>query len=265
MHTLRQTAPHWCFYKQQDTPEVCAARLKAMGYYALELVPKEWFTVARSAGLKVLNIAGVGLSAGLNRSEKHVDAVREVREAISLAHDNAIPHVLVFSGDRGELSYEQGIASCAKALSELAPHAQQAGVTLVLEALCAQDHPGYQADRSEFALAVVKRVESSAVKILYDIYHMHRMGENVSEVIERELHWIAHLHVAGSPKRDFPGALQEIDYQQIVRRALIAGYTGCWGQEFLPGPDIYADLEAARKLFDSYATTAQAPVAPTAL
>lgn len=253
MSTLRQTAANWCFYKKQDTPEVYAARLQEMGYYGLELVSPEWFAVARSAGLKVQSIAGVGLNDGLNRDENRVESLRQVREAIHLAQENAIPQVMVFAGQRGELSDEQGMASCAKALRELAPHAQQAGVTLVLEALCAQDHPGYQADHSDFAFAVVKRVDSPAVKILYDIYHMQRMGEKVTEVIEREIHWIGHLHVAGSPRRDFPGVTQEIDYQAVVRSVLAAGYDGCWGQEFLPGSDIYADLDAAKKLFDSYA------------
>ena len=262
MSTLRQTAANWCFYKEQDTPEAYLERLKAMGYHGIEMAPPAWFAVARATGLRVQNISGVGMNSGLNREADHPEAVREVRVAIRLAQENAIPQVIVFAGARAELSDEQGIAACAKALRVLAPDAQRAGVTLILEVLCAQNHPGYQADHSAYALDVVKRVASPAVKILYDIYHMQRMGEDVAEVIAREVQWIGHLHVAGSPKRDFPGPLQETDYQHAVQCALGAGYDGCWGQEFVPGPDIYAEMDAAKKLFDSYALAAGAAAAP---
>ena len=45
----------------------------------------------------------------------------------------------------------RGIAHCAQALRQLAPVAEDAGVVLLMETLCAQAHPDYQADHSAFA------------------------------------------------------------------------------------------------------------------
>lgn len=76
--------------------------------------------------------------------------------------------------------------------------------------------------------------------------------ENYAQTFRANLDYVAHIHVAGSPRRDFPGEQQEIDYEPVVRAIHRAGYGGFWGQEFLPGDDRYAELKKARELFDQY-------------
>jgi hydroxypyruvate isomerase len=92
------------------------------------------------------------------------------------------------------------------------------------------------------------------VKVLYDLYHMHRMGEDVSARVIANLEYVAHLHIAGSPQRDFPGDQQSIDYLSIVRSIHQAGYRGAWGMEFLPDAeaDVNETLDAAARVFRSY-------------
>ncbi len=125
-------------------------------------------------------------------------------------------------------------------------------MTLVLEVLNKFDHADYQADNSEFAFAFARACASQRVKVLYDIYHMQRMGEDLVATIIKNLDLIAHLHIAGSPKRNFPSPDQETDYRTLVRRIHAAGYRGYWGQEFLPAGDSLEELGRAFKLFDSY-------------
>jgi hydroxypyruvate isomerase len=108
------------------------------------------------------------------------------------------------------------------------------------------------ADYGAFAFDVVKAVSSLHVKVLYDIYHMFRMGEDVVNAVINHLEYIAHLHVAGSPKRNFPGLDQEIDYRRVVHSIHTAGYRGYWGQEFLPTGDSLTEAEQAFRLFQSY-------------
>jgi len=115
------------------------------------------------------------------------------------------------------------------------------------------DHPGYMADRGAFGFDIVKAIASPCVKVLYDIYHMHRMGEDVMKDLAGNLPHIAHLHIAGSPKRDFPGADQQVDYAEIVRLLVARGYAGSWGMEFVPARDSLDELEKAARLFQSYA------------
>jgi hydroxypyruvate isomerase len=88
--------------------------------------------------------------------------------------------------------------------------------------------------------------------VLYDMYHMHRMGEDVAAQVTANLELISHLHVAGAPRRDFPGPHQEMDYASIVRAVHSAGFRGFWGQEFLPAGEPLEALAAARGLFDSW-------------
>ena len=102
------------------------------------------------------------------------------------------------------------MASCIAGLKQVAGEAEKAGVTLTLEVLNKFDHPGYQADYSAYAFAVARGVGSANVKVLYDIYHMQRMGENLLPTIMENLAMIGHFHIAGAPKRDFPGATRRL-------------------------------------------------------
>jgi hydroxypyruvate isomerase len=111
------------------------------------------------------------------------------------------------------------------------------------------------ADSSTFGFELARAVDSPRFRVLYDIYHMHRMREDVLQKMLGNLDLICHLHIAGSPRRDFPGLRQDIDYATIVREVTAAGYAGYWGQEFpAAGADPFSDLDAAAMLFNRYAT-----------
>jgi hydroxypyruvate isomerase len=138
-------------------------------------------------------------------------------------------------------------------MKKLVPHAERAGVTLVFEMLNTFNHADYEAADSRYGFDLVEAIGSPSVRVLYDIYHMHRMGEDVVADIANHVDLIAHLHVAGSPGRDYPGPEQEIDYARVVRDSLAAGYRGYWGQEWLGGDDPYRALGDAVSLFEAYA------------
>ena len=139
----------------------------------------------------------------------------------------------------------EGRDACTEALRALAPDAEKAGVTLVLEMLNGFDHADYQADRSAYGFAVVEAVKSPAVRVLYDIYHMVRMGDDPVGDVTAKLPLVAHLHCAEAPKRTVVQASGTIAYRDIARRLGAAGYRGYWGMEFLPGADVYGELAQA--------------------
>lgn len=253
MNLIRQSAAEWCFFRNQIDPAAYYRSLRDMGYTAVEMVDPSRYPIAHAAGLTLLNATGTRNHCGLNCPDDHAQALAEIRSQLAVARQWSIAQLIVFAGPRASESDERGMAHCAAALKQVAQEAERAHVTLTLEVFNKFDHPGYQADFSDYAFQVVRAVSSPAVKVLYDIYHMHRMGENPAQVIPRNLDCIAHLHVAGSPKRDFPGPQQEIDYGTIVHKIMAAGYNGYWGQEFLPGSDVTADLAKAHDLFASYA------------
>src|SRR5258708_5124901 len=197
------------------------------------------------------------MQKGLNRLEHHAELLPQIRECIATAGANRIPNVILFSGNRDGQADAEGLANCIAALKQVAGAAEKAKVTLAFEVLHAYDHKDYQADHADYAFAAIRAVASPAVKVLYDIYHMQRMGENLAPTLLKNLDAIGHLHIAGSPKRNFPGAGQEIDYAPIVRQVHAAGYRGYWGQEFIPAGDALDELDRAHRLFASFLAAAE--------
>ena len=204
-------------------------------------------------GLDLLNLSGPGMCDGLNRMENRAKLTAEIAESIALAAANRVSQVIVFSGNRNGQDTREGFRNCRQALCELAPAASRAGVTLLFEMLNSIDHKDYQADHSAFGFELAQEVNSPAFRVLYDVYHMHRMGQDVRNDILTNLPWIGHIHVAGAPKRDDPGDGQEIDYRTIVAATHRAGYRGFWGMEFLPGPGGIDELTGSIARFQNYA------------
>ncbi|MFY9555989.1 MAG: TIM barrel protein [Blastocatellia bacterium] len=124
------------------------------------------------------------------------------------------------------------IESIAEHLTALAGEAEKAGVTLLLEPLnTALDHTGCFLNHSAPAVEIVKHVNKPQVKLLYDIYHMSMMGEDVLTEIDGNLEWIGYLHVADMPGRHQPGT-GRIDYQAVNTLLKRAGFDGFIGMEF---------------------------------
>lgn len=249
---LKQTVAEWAYYRDKYAPAEYYRRLKEIGYVGVEMAAPERYAAVKAAGLKLINTFGTPTQDGLNRTEEHPRALRQIRQALATAQQHNIAQLIVFSGPRNDQPDDVGIRNCITALKQVAKEAERAGVVVMLEVFNKYDHAGYQADYSDYAFQVIKAVGSPAVKVLYDIYHMHRMGEDVAPVIVKNLELIAHLHIAGSPRRNFPGPDQEIDYASVIKKVLAAGYRGWWGQEFLPAGDSIEELTRAHDLFDSY-------------
>jgi len=253
MAELKLSAATWCSCPEAMDPAAYYGRLAEMGYGGVEMVPPERYDAARAAGLKLVNLLAPGGDPGLNRVEGHADLLPQLREAIQQAGEHGVGHVILFSGARQGQPDAEGIANCIRGVEQLVPDAEKAGVTLVFEMLNVNDHPDYQAERSEFGYQVVRGVGSPHVRVLYDIYHQVRTGEDPMETLVPNLEMVAHLHVAGSPKRDFPGADQDIDYASLVPAVQAAGYQGFWGMEFGIAGDPLEELAEAARLFRSHA------------
>ncbi len=223
MKALPQSVPDWCFFKPGMDARTYYARLKAVGYAAAELVDPSRWGAAKAAGLPIVNLSAPGMEDGLNMTANHPTLIPQIRACLEKAKANAIPQVIIFSGNRKGQADEESEKNCLTASKELARDAERLGVTIVFEMLNGFDHPDYAADRSRFGFELVRAVGSPHFKVLYDIYHMHRMGEEVTDDIVENLPLIGHLHLAGSPHRDFPGTRQEIDYMRLVKDVVAAG------------------------------------------
>jgi len=225
-----------------------------IGYDAVELWGRgddfdETVATARKHNLDVASFIGHGgIGAGLNNRECHDDCEAQLRESIDAAAANGIPGIICFSGNRYEgVGDEEAIGITAEGLRRVAPCAEEKGVNLNIELLNSKvDHKGYQCDHTAWAVAVVERVASPRVKILYDIYHMQIMEGDIIRTIRENIRRIGHFHTAGVPGRNDMDETQELNYAAIARAIAETGYDLYVGHEFSPKGDA---IEALRKTF----------------
>ena len=269
---IRQSLAYWCLNAPPwhwDIERICAAAL-GLGCQSVELVPPELWPTLREHGLACA-LAHNGMPdpvfrKGLNNPRYHEEVITRTKHAIDQAADFAVPNVIAFTGYKwrdaedstsGEISPAEGAANCVKAFSALGAYAQKKNVTLCLEHLNTREtsdpmkgHPGYQGDDIDYCADIVKQVNSSHVKLLFDIYHVQIMHGDVIRRLQQYRHWIGHVHTAGNPGRGELDDRQEINYPAIMRTLLDIGYKGYVGQEFIPTREPLSGLQQAVSLCD---------------
>ena len=250
---LKFSAPDWCFFPDNASPEAYYGQLKSLGIDTVEMVPGERRAAARSAGLNILNLGAPGMEVGLNNPANHAELIAEVKRAIHEAAEDDIPHVIIFSGNRVG-GIDNGQENCMRAIEQLLPEAEKCKRILTFEMFNSFEHAGYEADNSAYGFDLARHFNSPHLKVLLDLYHMDRMGEDAAALIAPNIDQIAHLHVAGSPKRDFPGKDQAVNYAACLKEAAKAGYNGYWGMEYIPSGDRMEELKRAITLFKEMAS-----------
>jgi len=250
MNKIKISAPDWCFLgKSGLEPEKYYCELRKIGFTAVEMTEKKNRALARKAGLEILNMSGPGMTKGINRIANHKEIIPQIRAAIQEAKAEKIPSVIIFSGNREGQADSEGIRNCRSGIEQVIADAEKAGVVLLFEMLNSFEHVDYQADSFKYGFELVKSIKSKNLKLLYDIYHMERMGEDAVKDITANLDVISHLHTAESPDRTIPLAAGKISYSNIVKKVMEAGYDGFWGMEFIPKGNVMEELRRTAKAF----------------
>ena len=231
----------------EDFIKACAD----IGFPAVEMWDRgdefeQVLALAPRYGLAIVSILGfLSAEEGLNKRANHGRLEEELKGSIDVAGDNGIRGIVAFSGNRyAGVSDEEAIEITADGLKRIASHAEEKGVYVNLELLNSKvDHLGYQCDRTAWGVAVVERVNSPRVRLLYDIYHMQIMEGDVIRTIRDNIEWIAHFHTAGNPGRYEMSDDQELNYTGICRAIAATGYDGYVGHEFKGRGDVIAVLK----------------------
>jgi hydroxypyruvate isomerase len=246
MSSFKQSFAWWCVQPQVTDPAAFLRQAREIGYQGVEMLPHEWWDAARSVGLVIATESLGSLTDGLNRVENHAAIEAEFKTKLDLAVKYGIPNLIVFSGNRAGISEEAGALNTALGLKRLAPAAEAKGVTLVLELLNSKvDHNDYQCDHTAWGVLVMNLVNSPAVKLLYDIYHMQIMEGDTIRTIRENAAYIGHIHTAGNPGRRDLDDTQELNYPPIMRAIQDTGFSGFVGQEFVPKGDAITALRSA--------------------
>ena len=135
------------------------------------------------------------------------------------------------------LSREKATENMVETLRLASRVCEKEGITLLLEPFNTKvDHPQYFLDDPEECLRVLKAVNSSSVRMLFDIYHMQIMAGDVTAFIRKNIQWIGHFHVAGVPGRHEPKE-SELNYPFILKEIDRLGFAGYVGLEYWPTID----------------------------
>ncbi|MFC2012123.1 hydroxypyruvate isomerase family protein [Chloroflexota bacterium] len=249
--SIKQSLCWWCFARSTE-PEVIFKEAVSLGIAGIEIAPPEQWDTILENNLKIIGTGGHGtFTDGLNRRENHDRIEEELRKNIETAAKYNIRNLICFSGNRAGLSDEEGIENTAEGLLRVTKLAEEKNVTLVIELLNSKvNHPDYMGDHTLWGVEVCKKVNSPAVKLLYDIYHMQIMEGDIIRTIQENIDYIGHFHIAGNPGRSNIDDTQEINYRGVIRAIAATNYDGYVGHEYVPQGDAIQVLRETFKLCD---------------
>ncbi len=107
--------------------------------------------------------------------------------------------------------------------------AERAGLTLLLEPLNPFDAPNYFYATADEGAAIIAETGCSNIRLMFDCYHVGRVGDDVIATLERLLPIIGHVQIAAVPSRAEPDR-GDLDYRAVfaaLERLPYAGWTGC--------------------------------------
>lgn len=166
-------------------------------------------------------------------------------ESIAAAKALGVLFLVVVAGQRAEAnSFENQREAALEVLAKAADLAEAADVTLLLEPLNDRvDHPGSLLTSTGEGLAWVREVGCNRLGLLLDAYHSLTMGEDLRDLVPRDIRLIGHVQVADVPGRGEPGTGRE-DWESHLRLLRALGYQGMWGMEYRPSGATETSLAA---------------------
>lgn len=164
--------------------------------------------------------------------------------AFRRAHRIGIEHIVFGSGGARFVPegfpHDEATDQFTRVLAEMAPVAQEWGITLCVEPLRGQE-TNFLNTVPE-AVAVLDRVAHPAVGLTFDIYHVMQEGRNAEDVMIGG-QYIRHLHVAENTDRAAPGTHGD-DFTPYFEALRSVGYSGRISVE-CRWQDRHAQLRAA--------------------
>jgi len=246
----RQLKHAMCNEAFESTPFVEQCRtLKRAGYQGIEIAP---FTLAPDplditpeqrrivrktivdeglefVGLHWLMVSPKGLHVTTPDKSLRERSWRHIRNLIDLCGDLGDNGVMVFGSPQqrsttGGMTREEATRNYIAGLAEVAPHAEEKGVTVLVEAL-----PAAQSDvvqTLEEAVAIVREINSPGVRTMFDTHNAVDETEAHAVLVERYFEYLRHVHVneidgryPGTADYDFAtilGTLLRLNYQHWV-------------------------------------------------
>ena len=243
-----------------DVPFDAACRaIGEAGYAGIEIAPftlgedparipagqrRQYRTVLESEGLEFVGLHWLLVAPkGLHMTTPNAVVRERTREhlhaLIDLCAQLGPGGVMVFGSPQqrastGGLSASEATKYLVEGLAELAPHALEGRVTILLEAL-----PRAQCDvvvTLDEAASIVRQISSPAVQTMFDIHNAIEEVEPHAALVDRHFELIRHVHINEMDGRH-PGT-GSYDFKPVLNRLRWRAYPGWISLEvfdFSPG------------------------------
>jgi len=240
--------------------EECAIA-KRLGLYGFDVIPtKDWPTLDRH-GLKPLMVGpgDTDYLTGLIHPEAFDRLMTAIPAQVDLCAKEKVRCIGLTAGQRRSMDYKTAADNAVEICKRLAPKFEASGVLMTIENV--NDRRGADADLAredmvfghwDWGLEVVERVNSPAIKLLCDIYHLQIMDGDITYRIKRDIQHIGHIHVAGVPQRKEIDGRQELNWRMIAQTIADTGYDGyvCHEWRLTPGHDAEKAIAEAVAIID---------------
>ena len=197
-------------------------------------------------GLAVTQFTAWGFSAELNNpASDHGRFVAAIRESCDVADQlNCRLFTVVVGNDVPGVSKSEMHEAAIRGFRQAAPICERRDKVMIIEPMNPHDHPGHCLYGSEDAIAICRAVNSTALRINWDLYHMQVVEGDLCRRLRTGFPWVGYLQLADNPGRHEPGT-GEINYTRIFQEIEALNYEGYVGLECLPLED---ELTAAVRI-----------------
>jgi hydroxypyruvate isomerase len=158
---------------------------------------------------------------------------KSMRDTLEFAHAVGSPAIHVMAGLAGHVSPADAQRCYLNNLARALQWAEGSGSTLVIEPLNGRDRPGYFLNSVDQAADIIEHEGLSALRIMFDCYHIQVQEGDVITRMRRHFDKIGHVQIAGAPARGEPDK-GELNYVEVLRELDTLGWQGWVGAEYKP-------------------------------
>ena len=177
--------------------------------------------------------------------------VEQIRAALEIARRINSRQIVVLATADPDIPHDVQVEALVEHLRHAAELAHAAGVVLELEGVFSSVLPPQILQRLDDIVAVIRRVDSPNVRLIYDTAHVQALDGDAADHLDRVFDYIDIVQIADCPGRWEPGS-GTIDFESILSELARRGFGGLvelehsWSQPGVLGER--AGLESLRRL-----------------
>lgn len=173
------------------------------------------------------------------QADNYIDGLREtIAAAQKLNCSSIVSQIGSDTKESRKVQRENIIVTLKKCV----PYLEEAGITLLLELVNREEISDYYETSSDIVGEILREVNSTSVKMLFDVYHQQKSEGNIITHLRRNIDLIGNIHAAGIPERSELNH-SEIDYKRIFRELKVLDYDGYIGLEYIPTETVFEGIK----------------------